>query len=140
METAKQLKYLFRAEFDDCKEIRQTLDDKSVLDPENRSQFYDVLEYQKQHRLLSFTLEDESHIYKVDLQDGHFEIDGTPFKMHEKQFAVYELIFYRNHTHTFLQTVGAGEPTTEETSHKVVYRIGWKAKEDQKEQRVLQVE
>ena len=131
------LKYLFRATFADGSVIVQTPDDKSIIDPEKRSQFYDVIEMAKRKQLVAFVLEGEGHEYGVDLRDGHFEIDGVAFAMHEQPYVGFELIFFRQHTHDFEQGVQQ-DAQPKEVKHEIVYRFGWKLKGDQQTQRVMQ--
>lgn len=130
------LKYLFTATFADGTTIEQTPEDRSAIDPEKRSQFFDVLERSKSVKLVAFVLKGEGREYGVDLRDGHFEIDGVPFVMHEAPIPAFELIFFRRHTHTFHQ----GREKNTELAHDVVYRIGWKALHDQNYQRVMQID
>lgn len=136
MPSTKPLKYLFTAIYADGSALVQTADDKSYFDPEKRSQFYDVLCLAEQKQLVAFALKGEGHEYGVDLRDGHFEIDGVSFRMHESEMYGFELIFFRQHTHSFNQT---REKDTE-VSHDVVYRIGWKLKGNQNYQRVMQID
>lgn len=112
------LKYLFTAEYKDGSIFHQNAEDKSSREPEKRSAFFDV----RQEELKSFTLTGAGHSYKVDLSDGHFEVDGVPFRMHEEQdLSGFRIIFFRQHTHSFNQT---REKTTE-IAHDIVYRLGW---------------
>lgn len=126
------LKYLFTATFADGSTIEQTPEDVSARDP-IRSCFFDVLETGRERGLVAFVLRGDGHEYGVDLRDGHFEIDGVKFFMHEKPEAGYELIFFRQHTHSF-------NLNQEEIAHEVVYRMGWKVAGDQQTQRVMQFE
>jgi len=128
------LKYLFTATFIDGSSIVQTPDDQSIIEPGKRSQFFDVLELAKQKQLVSFVLKGEGHEFGVDLRDGHFEIDGVAFNMHEEEMPGFELIFFRQHTHKFNQ----GKEKDTELSHDVVYRMGWKVPGQQTYQRVMQ--
>lgn len=136
MPSTKPLKYLFTAIYADGSTIVQTADDKSLIEPEKRSQFYDVLKLAEQKQLVAFALKGAEHEYGVDLRDGHFEIDGVSFRMHETEVYGFELIFFRQHTHSFNQT---REKDTE-VSHEVVYRMGWKLTGNQNYQRVMQID
>lgn len=131
------LKYSFTATFLDGNVIEQDPDnDVSKVDPK-RSAFYDVLEHEKKSPLVSFVLKGEGHEYGVDLRDGHFEIDGVQFFMHEGHLhsmpsgkkvmmplTAFELVFFRNHTHSF----EVSQKGNQEVSHQIVYRMGWKSK------------
>jgi hypothetical protein len=135
------LKYLFVATFEDGSTIEQTPDDKSAIDPEKRSQFFDVLRYGETSPIVRFELfENVGEFsskppmrYAVDLRDGHFELCDVPFQMHEEPVSDLRLIFFRNHKHTFNQF-------HEERSHEVVYRTGWQTTKDGEiYQRVMQI-
>lgn len=130
------LKYLFIASFLDGTVIEQTQEDKSSIDPEKRSQFFDVLEKEKEVPMVSFILVGEGHEYGVDMRDGHFEIDGVPFQFHEDTLTNLRLIFWRRHRHHFK----AG--STEQIGHEVVYRFGWQATnhKGENEQHVMQID
>jgi len=131
----KELKYLFTATFADGTVIEQTPEDRSAIDPEKRSQFFDVLEKEKQTPIVSFVLMGEGREYGVDLRDGHFEVNRLPFRMMEGVMPEYRLIFFRRHTHDF--EVGSGS----QTRHEVVYRIGWQCTVDGKNlQRVMEID
>ena len=143
------LKYLFTATYADGSSIVQTPDDKSLIDPEKRSQFYDVLQMAEKKQLTAFVLKGDGREFGVDLTDGHFEIDGVIVHIEGQDgqnvttpgasAGKFELIFWRQHTHDFLQKIrGNGEPV--ETKHEVVYRVGWKLKGNQTYQRVMQVD
>jgi hypothetical protein len=131
------LKYLFTAMYEDGSTIEQTLDDRSTIDPEKRSQFYDVLQMEEQKPLVAFALKGDGHEYGVDLRDGHFEIDGVSFRMHEEdELAGFRLVFYRRHTHDFV----ISKDSQEETRHDVVYRFGWQCTANGKNyQRIMQI-
>ena len=56
-------------------------------------------------------------------------------RMHEEEVVGFEIIFFRQHTHSF----HVGKEKNEETSHDIVYRMGWKKTGDQTYQRVMQI-
>lgn len=148
-----ELKYLFEAEYADGETIVQPDDNVSRLQPEfdkdgwRPSAFYDVQEKAKQVDLVRFSLIGEGHRYSVDLQDGHFEIDGLPFQAHPQGLHVYHtaenplrLIFFRETTrHTTLDLTanqrGDYEISGLEHSDPVVsrYIIGWQTLTDKGE-------
>lgn len=120
------LKYLFRAEYEDGHIIVQEADDQSKLDPQ-RSAFYDVLQYDS--KLVTFMLfpagvdmanDESAHTYEVDLIDGHFEIDGIPFKMHEVELIDFRVLFFRVRDNHF-------RPDGEYLGNDTHYRIGFQA-------------
>ena len=122
------LKYLFEVEYKDGTRFQQFQDDVSQRDS-SRSAFFDV----KQDQVKTFSLVGEGHRYLVDLIDGHFEIDGVQFQMHEAELTDFRLIFWRRHTHTI-------NARMKELAHEVVYRVGWQATKDGKNyQEVLQI-
>lgn len=123
------LKYLYTATYEDGSTYVQTADDKSIFEPDTRSCFTDVLRLAEKKRLISFVLkqitEDGSKgdEYGVDLRDGHFEINGVAFRMHEYPISDIKLVYFRQHKVDFLQSRTADT----EISHNVVYRMGWQA-------------
>jgi|SRR5665213_344168 len=124
------LKYLFTAVYKDGTTYVQTPDDRSVIEPDKRSCFFDV----KQDDVETFTLTGDGHSYLVDLRDGHFEIDGVPFQMHEEHLSDFRLVFFRRHTHQYQQS------TLSELSHEMVYRMGWQCTVDgENYQEIMQI-
>lgn len=127
------LKYLFTAEYTDGTIYQQTPEDVSVSDPK-KSCFSDI----DHRKLVKFTLKGEGHSYAVNLRDGHFEVDGVQFFMHEDfDLVAFRLIFFRQHTHTIQQTRFADK----ELSHEIVYRMGWQTTTVRGEnyQRIMQI-
>ena len=105
------MKYLFGCEYDN--EIYyQTENDKSLKNSE-KSSFYDVVDKE----IRRFWLDGNGHNYLVDLRDGHFEIDGVPFKMHEEELSDFRIIYYRKHTRQFCGT--------DEINHEIEFCVGW---------------
>ena len=90
------LTYLFKATYLDGTVYQQTQEDTSCQDPK-RSCFFDL----KQEQLKTFQLEGNGHTYLVDLTDGHFELDGVPFRFHEYPLTDIKLVYFRRHTHNF---------------------------------------
>lgn len=89
--------YRFAATYEDGTVIEQNETDVSEVDP-SRSRFYDVLEKAKEVRLVSFVLKGDGTEAGVDLRDGHFEINGTPFFQHRPDLEPYtdfRIIYYR---------------------------------------------
>lgn len=115
------MKYLFTAEYKDGTHYIQNPEDISITEPETRSCFFDI----DHSKLVKFSLKGEGHEYAIDLRDGHFEVDGVPFFMHEDHDLVgFKLIFFRQHTHSFNQKMDSNSQPTE-ISHEIVYRMGW---------------
>lgn len=109
------LKYLFVAQFNDGTFIYQTPEDKSELET-GRSQFYDVL--QKEKDIVAFSLFGDGHQYTVNIETGHFEIDGIPFFLYNDPIENRRLIFFRRHTHL-------ANVDFEELSHTIEYHMGF---------------
>lgn len=123
------LKYLFTVTYKDGSTYEQNSEDRSITEPEKRSCFFDV----HQDDVATFTLKGDGHSYTVDLRDGHFEVDGVPFAMHEEKLSNFRLVFFRHHTHGFNQAY-------EELSHEIVYRMGWQCTVDgENYQKVMQI-
>lgn len=132
--TKVELKYLFSAYFTDGSCFAQTSEDRSVIDPEKRSAFYDVMQQVEAGKVISiFELTDGTNIFSVDLTDGHFEVNGVEFFMHEERdLEDFRIIFFRQHTHHFNQE-------HEEQAHEIVYRMGWQTTKDGKNiQRIME--
>ena len=114
-----KLKYLFSCEIND--EIyRQNPEDVSITD-KTKSCYYDIMD----KKVARFWLAGKGHIYLVDLKDGHFEVDGISFRLHDENLKDFKLIFYRTHTIDFAGLV--------EVNHDVEYCFGWEAKKDGKD-------
>lgn len=142
-----RLKYLFSAEFQDGTSFIQNMEDRSLIDPDKRSSFYDLLHrVEEGSKLATFSLTDGRNSFTVDLQDGHFTINRVPFYLHEEREAWdFRLIFFRQHTHHFNQRVDykdahwqeVGKP--KQVNHEIVYRMGWQATVDGKNvQRIIE--
>ena len=124
------------AEYKDGSELRQTPEDVSLRDPQ-RSAFYDVLK----DEVLRFSLVGGGFLLKdrftVDLSDGHFEVNGTPFFMYDSTEPLknMKLVFHRRHTHQI------NSASLKELSHVTEYCVGWKAEKENGEtlERILTV-
>jgi len=112
------MKYLFECYFNDGTIIKQTSEDISCSDP-SKSAFFDV--HQKLHQIIYFGLYGSGHMYVVDLRDGHFEIDGVPFRIDGAEPSTLELIYFRRN---FLM-IKDGDVL----SH-VSFHMGWKGMVD----------
>jgi len=122
------LKYLFEVTYQDGSTFNQNAEDVSATDPK-RSAFFDV----KLGQIKTFSLVGEGHRYMVDLEDGHFEIDGASFRMRGWEFLTnFRLIFWRQRDHIW--------PPGEEV--RVVYLLGWQAndRKGRNIQRVLEID
>ena len=137
---ALELRYLFGARFADGSELFQGPEDQSRVDP-NRSAFFDLCEKGADDGLALdsdgvaiprgdidlFELRGE-HAYLVDLRDGHFEVDGTPFSMEiPPPGTKLRLIYFRRRRHHIaVGPLGA----VEELAQECEYHVGWKAEWD----------
>lgn len=119
------LKYLFTAVYRDGTTYKQNWQDVSVIDPTKRSCFFDV----KQDNVKEFILKSDEDIFSVNLDDGHFEVNGIPFFMHDSGLGLkdFRLIFYRQHEHKFNIN---GNGTKEQLSHDISYCIGWQTNDE----------
>lgn len=89
------LKYLFKVEFKDGTTYLQNPEDISVSGKLGESCYFDI----KDKDIKTFSLIGE-HTYLVDLTDGHFEIDGIPFKIRNKDLNNFRLVYARVHSAT----------------------------------------
>ncbi len=124
------LAYLFECHFSDGTILQQTEEDLSAVDP-TRSAFYDVA--QRLDDVEVFGLFNDDHTIVVDLRDGHFEIDGLPFKVVGQDELPegdhkFRLIYFRRHRHT----VAMGEGLPEELAHTIEFHVGWQTTIDGK--------
>lgn len=89
---------------------------------EGGSRFTDVLEKEKESKLISFVLHNDQISAGVDLRDGHFELNGVPFFVHRPDREFYKdfrIIYYRSMQQTYNQSSG------ETTGQCLGYVIGW---------------
>ena len=134
------MKYRFLATFTDGHQILQHEEDLSFT-KEGGSSFSDVLEYEKTVPLKCFVLVDllSKNTFGVDLIDGHFEINGLPFKCHEERLSNLRLIFFRRHTHSKTMSNNPLLDGKNET-HDIVFRFGWQATQNGKNvQEVIEI-
>ena len=74
---------------------------------------------------MRFRLVGNGHIYEVDLVDGHFDIDGVPFEIHEQNLIPKDLrlVYFRE---TKVQATLGMNQEIKTTNHFVNrYFIGW---------------
>lgn len=121
------LAYLFECHFKDGSILFQTADDVSATMPE-KSAFFDVL--QRIDDVEVFGIVNDEHTYAVDLRDGHFEIDGVPFKVTGDEELTADCTFRLVYFRRVRQTVSMGYTNMESTT--VEYHIGWQTTIDGK--------
>lgn len=119
-------KYLFRADYKDSESYYQGSEDKS-LQEDGKNAFFDI--FYKPIKpiadLIRFNMVSDTHTYTVDLTDGHFEIDGIAFRLHEEDFLKdFRLVFFRRHLHHSVNGEFVG--------HDIIYFIGWQTTIDGK--------
>jgi hypothetical protein len=125
-----ELAYLFECHFSDGTMLQQTPEDTSKIAPpeEKKSAFYDVM--QRIDDVIVFGLVNDDHTYVVDLRDGHFDINGRSFTIHDKEDlppdTKYRLVYFRRRT----EAVTLGYVEAQESSVK--YHLGWQATVDGK--------
>ncbi len=117
--------YSYTATYEDGSSITMDANDinsdVSVLDSA-KSKFFDVLEKEKESKLISFVLHNAERSVGVDLRDGHFEINGIPFFQHRPDLNSYKefrVIYYRTVQRT-MNMIGQ-----EIESGVLAYSIGW---------------
>lgn len=124
------LKYLFTAEYADGTVLRQTPEDRSTIEPDKRSAFFDALAREGReegakpnNRMVRFTLTGDDGEYSVDLIDGSFTFNGKRVVAIEDSMIGKDLriIFWRNHSQEI--TVSRHESTL--GNDTIVYRFGW---------------
>ncbi len=147
------LKYLFKALYKDGSVYVQNPEDNSIKEPGKRSCFYDI----DHDQLVGFVLVGQGHEYGVDLRDGHFEIDGNIFFMHEVEnkdvdpmtvntevkLTNFRLVYFTTNTRSFSSKIEngvMGKPY--EVDHKRVFRFGWQAQDSKGKnfQKIMQIQ
>jgi hypothetical protein len=125
------LKYLFFVEYTDGTIYQQTPEDKSKIDPEKRSEFYDVLHSGK--IIKRFSLIGDGNKVTVDLSTGLFYVNGLAVLLESDQLPtrpdLFDLIFYRQWTKD--QNVTFSTKTGQILNRKPAgsfceYFIGWR--------------
>jgi hypothetical protein len=86
--------FLFECCFKDGSYLTQTPDDVSSIDP-TRNAFYDVT--QRIDDVIYFGLAGNGCGYLVDLRDGHFEVNGVPFRIDGVNTTGLKLVYFRRH-------------------------------------------
>lgn len=126
-----ELFYLFEADFNDGTTYIQGTDDESIDTP-GKNAFYDIL--QREDEVIRFHMVGQGHRYTVDLRDGHFEVDGVPFEIHDQMLAplnlrlVYwkEMRAEQDIKATVNKDMGIDEEVMAERNYINRFFIGWK--------------
>lgn len=107
------MKYLFACRFSDGSRYFQRADDVSLTN-DKKSAFFDVMDKD----IVRFWIDGDGHHIVVDLTDGHFDVDGASFKLHDDEgLKNFRLIYYRRITAKF--------SGTEEVERETEFCIGW---------------
>jgi hypothetical protein len=117
------LKYLFQANFKDGSFIQQTQADESATTP-GKNCFHDVKQRIDDVVSFGFFSDETPNTYVVDLTDGHFEVNGTPFTAQDPSGeklpsdAKFRLVYFKRHCHGF-------NVDLQEVSHDLAFHLGW---------------
>ncbi len=112
------LKYLFKALFRDNTVIEQSADDNSLITP-GKNAFYDVLKQLENVRAFALYNQETNDEYLVDLDDGHFELNQVPFRLHEEEYLTnIRLIYFRRN---YIYSGSSGN------SHDIHFFLGFQA-------------
>lgn len=122
------LDFLFRALLSDGTVFEQTPDDQDSADPK-RSKFTELLRVSEQNQIQTFWLEGRGRKYLVDLRDGHFEVNYSPFSIHKEDYLKdFRIIYYRSVAVrvnvTYDKSTGK-MIKREPAGHDIVYCMGW---------------
>lgn len=110
----------FEADFKDGTTYQQGSKDVSI-DTEGKNAFYDIL--QRQEDLLRFHVVHGDIRYTVDLEDGHYEVNGNAFTIHDQNYTpagTLKLIYFKE----MHQNFRVGEATPYEIKVNRMF-IGW---------------
>ena len=134
------MKYLFKAEFLDGTTYEQHPNDLSIAGEGFGSSFSDIIERVRNGEVKIFSLISKEHTGLVDLQDGHFEVDGLLFEVssdfNNTLLSSYRLIYFRRVRQCSQKIVTLDNelnPNVEDgemTSQIVGFRIGWQANDE----------
>lgn len=120
-------KYLFEVEFEDGSLYLQNPDDISSVD-KTRSCWYDIeQEFMPHKQWKRLTLFNEDGIDHSVYSDGHFEVAGLPFRVHECDHPLKNVMpaYHRRHW----QDINVSASTDKATlgDHRMCWRFGFKA-------------
>lgn len=124
--------YSFTATFEDGSTVelnsKDENDDVSLSRTDGTgSRFTDVLEKEKESKLISFVIHNDEKSVGVDLRDGHFEINGIPFWQHRpdrENYQDFRVIYYR----TVQQYANVGLEIT--SAQEIATAVGWQTNDD----------
>ena len=119
----------FIATYADGSQIFQNPEDVSQTDPE-RNCYFDVLKRAEAgEQPVSFVLGNETHVFGVDLRDGHFEVNGVQFFQHRPEqkgenYKDFRLISFRTPRIEIEMDTKTGKQTPVK-GWVASYTIGW---------------
>jgi hypothetical protein len=133
-------KLFFIATFQDGEQVFQNAEDRSPSN-EKKNCFYDirvgasnvadndypdfnVAEITKRPLKCVVLAAENMPTFGVDLEDGHFEVNGVPFFQHTEPLRDFRLVYYRNVSQHRTVSAGGGESTD---WAEVGYDLGWEA-------------
>jgi hypothetical protein len=119
--------YNYTATYEDGTQINKDMNDpegdKCLTRKDGTgSRFTDVQEKEKESKLISFVVHNNTSSFGVDLRDGHFEINGIPFFQHRPDLDGYKdfrIIYYRTVQRRMNQD------GTELNGQVLSYTVGW---------------
>lgn len=120
--------YSYTATFEDGTEIFRDMNDPEADKCQTRtdgtgSRFTDVQEKEKDSKLVSFVVHNDTQSYGADLRDGHFEVNGIAFFQHRPDrdgYKDFRVVHFRSVQLVLNQVSG------EQVSGEVVgYSVGW---------------
>jgi len=122
------LKYLFTAYYNDGTTFIQPLDDKSKIEPDKRSAFFDI-DHEKLIRFELKNILNPQEIYSVSLSNGEIEINNSNkiiLPQENKNLSNFRLIYFRRKELlvNYTITTETGKVTNERI---VCYILGWQA-------------
>lgn len=89
------LKYIFEVHYANGDVYRQNQEDISVGEDKTKSCWTDILSNKEPIR--AFFLFNNEDTYCVNLEDGHFEVNGKPFFLHaEEHLTDFSIVYFRN--------------------------------------------
>lgn len=121
----------FQADFKNKTTYIQNGNDESV-DVKGKNSFYDIL--QRMDEVSQFHIvKDDGTRYTVDLTDGHFEVNGVSFIIHDQHYTPrkMKLIYFKEMHQNF--KVGGDEPYEIRVNR---YFMGWECNENDKNTKV----
>lgn len=118
--------YLFKAYYNDGSSYTQNIEDKSILEPEKRSCFFDV----DQSKLIRFDLFNNDSIYSVNLLNGIISanIKGSliDIVIPENKLSNFRIIYFRRK-----QLIMNPLSPSERSEPKIIkYILGWQANDE----------